>query len=61
MALIEGLEPGTKVIIYTTIMRGAAQTSYVGIVLTVSELGLTIDAASGRTFFPWAGIERVTY
>ena len=61
MEQIEGLEKGTKVIIYTLIMRGSAQTSYVGVVLAVSGTGLTIDAASGRTFFPWNAIERVTY
>lgn len=55
------MEVGTKVIVYTLIMRGNAQTSYVGAVLTVTEHGLTIDGVSGKTFFPWSAIERITY
>ncbi len=54
------IEVGAKVIIYTLILRGNAQTSYVGSVVAVSEIGITIDAASGRTFFPWTAVERVS-
>lgn len=54
------IEPGAKVIVYTLIMRGNAQTSYVGTVLSVSQTGIAIDAPSGRTFFPWTAVERVS-
>jgi len=55
------VEVGAKVIVYTLIMRGNAQTSYVGTVIGVSQIGVTIDAASGRTFFPWNAIERISF
>lgn len=54
------IEVGAKVIVYTLIMRGNAQTSYVGTVAAVSEIGITLDSASGRAFFPWTAVERVS-
>jgi hypothetical protein len=55
------MEIGAKVIIYTVILRGSAQTSYVGTVVEVSPIGLTVDSITGRLFFPWSAIERVTW
>ncbi|GAB4469423.1 MAG: hypothetical protein OHK0029_42050 [Armatimonadaceae bacterium] len=55
------LEVGSKVIIYTLIMRGNAQTSYVGAVTAITQYGVEIDGASGKTFFPWTAIERITF
>jgi hypothetical protein len=55
------MQPGTKVIVYTLIIRGNAQTSYVGAVTVVTDQGLTIEGAAGIIFFPWSAIERVTY
>jgi len=49
------------VIVYTLIIRGNAQTSYVGTITAVSDQGLTIEGAAGVIFFPWSAIERVTY
>ncbi len=55
------MQIGAKVIVYTLIMRGNAQTSYVGAVTAVDEHGLTIEGPSGKVFFPWSAIERVTF
>jgi hypothetical protein len=55
------VEIGTKVIIYTLVLRGSAQTSYVGTVIERSDTGLTIEGTTGKLFFPWSAIERVTY
>jgi hypothetical protein len=55
------VEIGTKVIIYTLVLRGSAQTSYVGSVIALSDTGLTIEGTTGKMFFPWTAIERVTF
>lgn len=55
------MEVGQKVIVYTMIMRGSAQTSYVGTVLAMNGDGLSLDSAAGKMFFPWSAIERVSY
>src|SRR5689334_7615594 len=55
------VEVGAKVIGYTQVVRGTAQSSYVGTVIGVSQFGVTIDAASGRTFFPWNAVERISF
>lgn len=52
---------GQKVIVYTVIMRGSAQTSYVGAVTSISAVGLTIESSAGRIFFPWTAVERATW
>ena len=52
---------GTKVIVYTLVMRGNAQTSYVGTVLEATETGLVVETVGGKMFFPWSSIERVTF
>ena len=57
----DSVEIGTKVIIYTMILRGSAQTSYVGNVTALSDTGLTIEGTTGKMFFPWSAIERVTF
>jgi hypothetical protein len=54
------LEVGSKVIIYTLIMRGNAQTSYVGTINAVNEHGVEIEGVTGKIFFPWPAIERIT-
>lgn len=58
---IEGLLVGSKVTVYTVVMRAGAQSSYAGTVSAVSELGVTVEAASGRMFFPWNAVERMAY
>ena len=55
------MELGTKVIVYTRIVRGTTQTSYVGNITQMTDIGLTIESTSGTIFFPWSAIERVTY
>lgn len=55
------MELGAKVIIYTIILRGSAQTSYVGTVLALTATGITVDSVTGKLFFPWSAIERVTW
>ena len=55
------MEVGTKVIVYTMIMRGNSQMSYVGPILAISESGLTVETPGGKTFFPWSSIERVSF
>ena len=55
------VEIGTKVIIYTLVLRGSAQTSYVGMVIALSDTGVTIEGTTGKLFFPWSAIERVTF
>ncbi len=56
-----GLQAGQKVIVYTMIIRGSAQTSYVGVVLEVGEYGFAMEGAAGKLFFPWGSVERVSY
>jgi hypothetical protein len=55
------MDVGTKVIVYTTIMRGATQTSYVGQIIALNDYGMTIEGATGKMFFPWSAIERATF
>jgi hypothetical protein len=55
------VEVGTKVIIYTTVIRGATQASFNGTIVAINEHGITIEGPSGRTFFPYTAIERLTY
>jgi hypothetical protein len=55
------MEIGAKVIVYTTIMRGSAQTSYVGAITALTDTGLTIESSAGKIFFPWSAVERVTW
>jgi hypothetical protein len=55
------LQAGQKVIVYTTIIRGSAQTSYVGVVLAVGEHGFAIEGAAGKLFFPWGSVERISF
>ncbi len=55
------MEIGTKVIVYTTIMRGATQTSYVGNIIAMNDYGMTIEGTTGKMFFPWSAIERATF
>ncbi len=55
------MEIGTKVIIYTIIMRGSTQTSYVGQILSLNDYGLMVETSTGKMFFPWNAIERVTF
>jgi hypothetical protein len=55
------MEVGAKVIIYTVIMRGNAQTSFAGTVLAINPQGITVETPGGRTFFPWTAIERISY
>jgi hypothetical protein len=55
------VEVGVKVIIYTTVIRGSTQASFPGTVVAVNEHGVTIEGPSGKTFFPYSAIERVTY
>ncbi|MDX1932609.1 MAG: hypothetical protein SFU56_08395 [Capsulimonadales bacterium] len=55
------MEVGTKVILYTTIMRGSTQTSYVGQIIAINDHGLTIEGSTGKMFFPWSAIERITF
>jgi hypothetical protein len=55
------VEVGTKVIIYTTVIRGATQASFNGTVIAINEHGIVIEGPSGKTFFPYTAIERMTF
>jgi hypothetical protein len=55
------VEVGTKVIIYTTVIRGSTQASFHGTIVVVNEHGIVIEGPSGKTFFPYAAIERMTF
>lgn len=55
------MEVGSKVIIYTLVLRGNTQTSFAGTVLAINDQGITVETPGGRTFFPWTAIERISY
>jgi hypothetical protein len=56
----KAMEVGAKVIVYTMIMRANTQMSYVGAIIAIDEVGLTVETTAGKTFFPWTSIERVS-
>ena len=52
------MEVGKTVEIYTVVVRGNAQSSYVGQVLEISPYGVTLKMTSMTMFFPWGTMER---
>jgi hypothetical protein len=57
---LTGVEVGAKVIIYTTVIRGATQASFNGTIIAINEQGIIIEGPSGKTFFPYSAMERVS-